>query len=144
MGRHTAAYSVPHCQGTLAWSISQSRTTGWCLLRSLLPLSLSCADPMLTRCWPFVCLIRIAREGSPSVSYLGPAHRGILPALPSPVGNFQSTLSQTIACQRVPFDFSSSFVSTYFGPKQTLELDYFAFTQLLQVRVIHSEGRCWR
>lgn len=67
----------------------------------------------------------------------------VLPTGASPdalcsAGNFQSTLSQTVGCQRVPFDFSSSFVSTYFGPKRTLELDYFAFTQLLQVRGFHG------
>ena len=55
-------------------------------------------------------------------------------------GDFRSTLSQTVGCQRVPFDFSSSFVSTYFGPKRTLELDYLAFTQLLQVRAFMGGG----
>lgn len=46
--------------------------------------------------------------------------------------NFKSVLSATSIHKSVPFDFSSSFVTTYFGNKRQCQLDYYEFSQILQ------------
>ena len=47
--------------------------------------------------------------------------------------NFKEVLSATTIHKTVPFDFNSSFVKQYFGQDRTACLDYFEFSQLLQV-----------
>ena len=137
-GRGTPHYSGGGEARVHAHTLLHSSALAWSLLRSLLPLSHCSGIPTLTHFLHFGYLTRSAKEESHSVSWVFPVHGPASSSL-CPAGNFQSTLKQTVACQRIPFDFSSSFVSAYFGPKRTLELDYFAFTQLLQVRA--SLGR---
>ena len=137
-GRGTPHYSGGGGARVHAHTLLHSSALAWSLLRSLLPLSHCSGIPTLTHFLHFGYLTRSAKEESHSVSWVFPVHGPASSSL-CPAGNFQSTLKQTVACQRIPFDFSSSFVSAYFGPKRTLELDYFAFTQLLQVRA--SLGR---
>lgn len=47
--------------------------------------------------------------------------------------NFKKVLSATIICQAVKFDFDCTFVKQYFGYDKSHQLDYFEFSQLLQV-----------
>ena len=48
-------------------------------------------------------------------------------------GNFKKVLSATTLCQAVPFDFECTFVKQYFGHDKSHGLDYYEFSQLLQV-----------
>ena len=50
--------------------------------------------------------------------------------------NFKKVLSMTTTHKASPFDFHSSFVKQYFGQKKSASLDYFEFSQLLQVRTV--------
>ena len=53
--------------------------------------------------------------------------------IPSIAENFKRVLSSTTLHCSIPFDFNTSFVKQYFGVKHSHALDYFEFTQLLQV-----------
>ena len=52
-------------------------------------------------------------------------------------GNFKKVLSATTLCQAVPFDFECTFVKQYFGYDKSHGLDYYEFSQLLQVHCIY-------
>ena len=52
-------------------------------------------------------------------------------------GNFKKVLSATTLCQAVPFDFECTFVKQYFGQDKSHGLDYYEFSQLLQVHCIY-------
>ena len=49
--------------------------------------------------------------------------------------NFKQVWSETSIHKSVPFDFESGFTQQYFGQKKEHTLDYFEFSQLLQVCV---------
>ena len=49
--------------------------------------------------------------------------------------NFRRVLAATTVCKEIPFDFDCTFVKQYFGYDKKHGLDYFEFSQLLQVRV---------
>ena len=53
--------------------------------------------------------------------------------LPFNPDNFKCLISATTLHQNIPFDFNTSFVKQYFGLEHTHSLDYFEFSQLLQV-----------
>jgi len=58
--------------------------------------------------------------------------------------NFKQVWSETSIHRSVPFDFESGFTQQYFGQKKEHVLDYFEFSQLLQVCVCVCVRVCVR
>ena len=48
--------------------------------------------------------------------------------------NFKHIISSTTLHRNIPFDFNTAFVKQYFGQNHSHSLDYFEFSQLLQVK----------
>ena len=69
-----------------------------------------------------MCFFSLPLSLSPSLS--------LLPFTPD---NFKRVISATTLHRSIPFDFKTSFIKQYFGRDHTHSLDYFEFSQLLQV-----------
>ena len=69
---------------------------------------------------------------SPSLPPSLPLSLSLSP-LPFVPDNFKRVISATTLHRSIPFDFKTSFIKQYFGRDHTHSLDYFEFSQLLQV-----------